>query len=275
MKSLIPLLFALVVALSSSVAAAQDTPDTWDRLGAEPRSEWAATELALGQAFHGLVVGFDACVSFECNSAQAWVGLPLFLAVIGTSASLFAVGSEGTYPGLTNTFNSAPNWGWGIGLATGHIAGLSARAVAGSRIIGMSAALGGSYFIADALRPTAGDVAMVNAAGIWSLLYYLMIVEGIMDRDQTDRARAVGLLTTTLTAGTGAAVATYYMPMSRSRLGLVQLTAFGGGLLGMLATIDTDSSCLRWATILGTTTAAFALGFFLTRDWDPDVYSRP
>lgn len=265
-----PLLTALLAAAFlltlSSPAAAQETPDTWDRLNAESTSRRASTELALGQGIHGMILGIEACNIAGCENLRLRLGLPLLGAIAGTTTALILTGSDGTEPGLANTFNSAPTWGYGLGFGTSYLLDLSDRGSAAARMIGMSAGLSSAYFLADRFRPTAGDVALVNAAALWSLAYYLAIVEGIADRDQSPRARALGMMTTAIVAGALGGLATTYYPMSRGRVAIIQATGLGGGLLGVIIA-GTESDRRTFIATLITATAGLALGTYLTRNY--------
>src|SRR6185436_5557544 len=133
----------------------------------------ARAELLFFQTLHGIGLGAEACLIFECEAPPPWALSLMLGAGTGLGLSLY-LSSDGVTPGLARSLTSGTEWGlWNglmLGLWTGAYSGTSndGRAVAEGLAIGQLTGLGAGGLLYMALEPTAGQVSLSSSGGIWT-----------------------------------------------------------------------------------------------------------
>ena len=260
-----------------SEAQREASVESWDRLGVDRPRRYARAELAVGQLYHGLFFGLQACSLFDCDQPLAHSGLPVLGGGIGLGGS-FLVARDGITTGQARAINSGSIWGAWTGFALMGVRGdyggtTVVRTMMATQLLGT----GAGYLLSERLRPTGGDVRMVNLAGFWSGIYYVVFAEGILQLNQSDRSLGTGLLVSTyLGAILGSQIA-LYRPMSASRVALIALSGFVGAHVGSALAYSRgdgeypDSAMNDRATASMTLvgiTAGLGAGAILTRNFD-------
>ena len=251
-------------------APAEDDPD--DR---RPTNA-ARAELLFFQTVHGIGLGAEACLIFECESPPPWALSLMLGAGAGLGASLY-FSSDGVTPGLARSLTSGTEWGlWNglmIGLWTKAFEDTSndGRAVAEGLALGQLAGLGAGGLLYMALEPTAGQVSLASSGGIWTTVVVLLSV-AFVEAEPSARAFPGILLVASDLGLVGGAVLASQFPMSAGRVLLVD----AGGLLGLLGGVGTaiiiggsepDPQLTSGLGFVGTL-SGLGLGWYLTRNWD-------
>lgn len=281
----VSIFFVCIFLMALSPVAAEELAESeeaasFDRLGVEDYTGTARAELAGFQTIHGLVASAQACVFLDCDSPRLGVALPTLGAGMGLVGSLVATSDRGITPGHASTINSGTLWGGWLSFAGGYmVADLDGEDVAGLMLLSQLAGIGIGHSLAMNLRPTAGDVRMVNSAGAWSGLYYVMITQGVLDLGQDRRTVGLGLIGATTVGAVGGGVLASNYPMSRGRVGIITSSGILGGLAGAagLVMIFGDDISARQGTagISVGSAAGLAVGTLLTQEWDDrDDYPR-
>lgn len=297
--------FGVVVAVWSVVAfgvvgtaSAEDQPaeqpdreaaedeERFDRLNLEEPDLFARSEVIVGQTIHGLILGQQTCSLLDCEGDErAEAGLTLLGAGAGLGGSLWFT-RDGITSGQAAAINSGTVWGAWVGVWSGllveEFVSRADRRVLGMVMGGQLAGTGAGVALSEALRPTSGDVAMVNHAGFWTTTYYLGFVLGILEwQSDNDVIDIMQVPVVSLAGGVAGALAAERWPMSRGRVRIISAGGFAGlltGALGMVMVLDEDVDDYPRAT-LGSTLIGGAAGLgiatALTRDWDdPEDYPR-
>lgn len=243
----------------------------------------ARTELVLFQTVHGILIGSELCLAFDCDDVTEWsamVGLGGGLGLLGSLAS----SRGGVTPGRALTLNSGFLWGLWHGAAIGGAldAGLLDPAAdrfasgqfSAGLIAGQVGGMGLAYTLGEVFEPTAADVSTVNTAGLWAGLLAFAAQGSVRFPGSDETTWLTTLIASDLGAVAGGVLARYY-PISRSRA----LVLNAGGLLGAVVGIGTQTVWRdteledRSLYLAGGLGAAVGLGVtaWLTQDWDWEV----
>lgn len=263
---------AMVFAVSLTISAA--LPPQAVNGGDEQPSNLARAELGIVQTVQGLTLGVFACDYLDCDNARATLGGMVLGAGAGLGFSLWA-SRDGVTPGQALAVNSATAWGAWQGIAVTMMRDQFdehdySLIVGGAQLAGTTS----GALMAWQLRPRAGQVAMINSAGIWSGALALL-GHGINDFDADRALISASLLAASDLGAIAGAVAGNYFQWSRGRM----LVIDAGGLLGMLSGMAADA-LIRGDGVNSTDICAFGLGgtvvglvtaTYLSRSWDlPD-----
>lgn len=230
-------LVVLVVGLAPGTAAGEtpDRPDgpevapgAFDRLNVEEASTRGRVELTVGQGLHGGLLGLEGCLALQCESTTSLVALSAAGATAGGAGAWFATPSEGITSGLANAVNSGALWGGLAGLGLGAVARLDHPTAMGATMAGHLVGGTAGLVVADVARPTGGDVALVNAFGLWSATLYSVATVGIAQIEQSPGFGIGSTLTVAAAGGAGGALVARHLPMSRTRVALTSLAGWIG-----------------------------------------------
>lgn len=251
--------------------------ETFDRLGTEKPELSSRASLVTGQTLHGGILGLQTCALAECESPRPLIGLPILGAGAGLGLSLYATHERGITAGHASAINSGTVWGaWIFGLTTGLTDFGDWRMRLAVTMAGQIAGIGAGHLAAQTLRPTGGDVLMVNSGAVWSWVYYLIIMEDLVGRTMGGRSEIAEALAVTTGGAVAAGVLASQLPMSRGRLALVNASGLVGALGGagvpiMIAGDDAPSRAII-TSMLGGSAMGLGLGTYLTREWDADSF---
>lgn len=232
----------------------------------------ARGELVVVQTAHGIAIGAEVCMLFECDDSRAVVASLLLGGGLGLTASLLFNSEEGMTAGHTAALNSGTYWGaWQGAAALGIFEYDSTPAVAGTLLFTQLAGLAAGEIAYRTLQPTAGDVSMATSAGVWAgaLTFFAHAANEFDASSQTVFASLLIASDLGLVAG---AVASKYYPMSRSR----SLVVDAGGMLGTLVGMgipllvlgeDLDAQVVFGGAGIGAITG-LATSYYMTRNWD-------
>lgn len=284
----------LVLLIHSSALAAETEPqmseahteasaESWDRLGVDEPSTRARTELAIFQLYHGLFYGMQSCSVFDCDNPQVYSSLVTSGGALGLGGSVLLT-RGGITSGQARAINSGSLWGAGTGaVAAGLIAEQPGRTVLRTMLVTQAAGTGAGYLLSNHLRPTGGDVRLVNSVGLWAGIYYLLITEGVLQMDQTAPLLGIGLLASTTAGAIVGSQLAIESPMSASRVAIISASGLVGGYFGSALPIffSGQAGSLRDARLeailaLAGITAGLGIGANLTQEWDSDepAYQR-
>lgn len=248
----------------------------WDRLGVESASPRARLTLAGGQTGHGVILGIQSCAILDCGNEQVAIFMPTLGGLIGLGASLLYTADDGITPGEAAAINAGTIWGGWLGLMSGLVGDFDSDNVVRTMMAGQLVGTAGGYLLAQSLRPTAGDVRLINSAGAWTVFYYLAITDGILELNQSSTALQRGALVSSLFGGLVGAQFSAIHPMSDSRVGIISLSGGVGLLLGSAIPVISAGTDISGRTVVSMATlgATFGLvaGFLLTQDWDDPTY---
>ncbi|MEM9489491.1 MAG: hypothetical protein AAGC55_10120 [Myxococcota bacterium] len=253
-------------------AADESTPGEGERrvpsrADNESTSQLARGQLALFMTGHGLLMALDFCRMLDCQSDRARTAALMLGGGAGLGISLFA-SADGIRPGHAQLLSSAVTWGWWNALMFNE--GLSddpdeaALAVA---VQGLS--LGAGLGLWRVWRPTSGQVALANSAGLWTSVLTFFILAA--DDDSSVRNTAIAVAGN---AGLylGGLLANNY-PMSRGRSLLIDTGGVLGLLLGGLlaASNNDDSDTAGYLFGFAGTSLGLGLATVFSAGWDvPD-----
>jgi hypothetical protein len=245
------------------------TPKT-NLSGEEENSGLARAELAFFQTIHGIVLGTELCIMFECDDPQSVVlllgaggGAGLGLSLLGTA--------NGITPGHASLLNSGTTWGFANGLLASFALEVDGTDAAGMYAASQLIGLGAGALIWDIAEPTAGEVSMANSGGFWvGFLTFLTHAAAEFEADEKTIQWSVliganlGIL--------GGALLSQHQPMSRGRTFVID----SGGVLGFLlgigtyVLIDPEFESPTAFSVMGMVGTITGLGTaaYLSRDWD-------
>ena len=236
----------------------------------EKPARTARAELALFQTLHGMVVGGEACVMLECNEPGAVIGLILVGGGVGALASL---SQDDLTSGQRALINSGTAWGLAnAGLIAVITDPDEAKTIVAGLMFGQAAGIGLGVALAKA-KPTAGQVALANSGGQWSLVLTGLTLAAA-DVDLDDREIALALLA----AADGGILAGAYLGYRRPNVSRAQTLvidaggiagAVGGGSLGIVLSGSVEDRTTPLAAAVGTV-VGLAAAAYLTRNWTTD-----
>jgi len=228
----------------------------------------ATAELALFQTMHGLAIGIELCVVFECEAGEAYVSLALLGSATGAVVSLKAL--DNITSGQRALLNSGAAWGT-FNAIMGIIAGEPSddQTLALGLLAGQSAGIATGALLFSS-RPTAGQVALANSGGQWgAVLVALTLVAASPTVDSTEFALAV-LAGADAGIGMGAYLAKLWPEVSRAQTLVIDaggiVGGVGGGGIGTLISGDTGDRTTAAMAALGAA-AGLAATAYLTRGW--------
>lgn len=237
----------------------------------ERPSRGARAELALFQTLHGMFVGGEICVLVECDEATLVVGLVLAGAALGTVVSLNVPEPTSGQRALVNggTMWGALNAGL-ILIATEPDEG---KTIAGGMLLGQAIGTGAGVLIGTK-RPTAGQVALANSGGQWSLALTGMTIAASEADLSSEQLATVLLIATDAGLVLGSYLA-YRMPnVSRAQTLVIDaggiVGAVGGGSLAIVLSGDANDRATPLGAAIGTVAGLAAAAWF-TRNWTTDT----
>lgn len=244
------------------------------RAGRELPSQTARAELALFQSLHGIAVGVELCIAVECDSGEAIIGLALVGGAAGAVASLQARPTSGQRA----LINSGTAWGAFNAAMLLVATEPDDASTVGLSLIGGQAAGVGLALALSGDAPTAGQVALTNSGGQWTLaLTGLGLVAADVDLDSRQVATTLALAAD---AGLGAgAYLAWRMPrVSRAQTLVIDAAgivgAVAGGAGGVMATGDVEDRTTAGLAAVGAAIGLGAAAYF-TRDWGEDDDGPP
>jgi len=262
-----------VAALAELVALQEDSSDSTetDRFGIEQPNGFARAELAFWQTLHGVLLGAEVCALFECDDIRLGIGSMLAGGSAGLGLSLINTPNDIT-TGHAHLINSATMWGlWNAFALNFILQNWSDNKLPLALMIGgQLGGLGAGIYSWDTLRPTAGDVAMVNSAGFWSGLLSVFAT-GALELDLNEQEMFGMLLATTNLGGAAGAGLALIAPSGAGRVFIVNASGVVGLLAGLGVAVmiqgeDAQDNVMFGASFLGTI-AGLATGWFFTSDW--------
>lgn len=243
-------------------------------LSGEAFSASARAELVIFQTLNGISVGAELCGIVFCDDPRLVVASVAGGAGLGLAGSLFATREEIT-PGHALALNSGTQWGFINGLLVEFSLdtfGGEGRRVSSLLLGGQLLGLAAGHMAYLNLAPTAGDVALMNTAGLWSGLMTLMVNGMVQPLSATALPRS---LLVTLNGGLlGGAVLSKYYPVSRGRAFVID----AGGVVGALAGAGTylifagggGGPVGGFGSAAVGAAAGLGLSTYLTRGWDAE-----
>ena len=273
-----------VIFAASSAYAEEPPPDepsqidqSWDRLGVDEASGLARTELALWQFTHGLFLGLQSCAIVDCDDPRVLNSMPTLGSALGLGGSLWLT-RDGITSGQARAINSGSLWGAWYGFAAGTIGGHSGSTVLRTMMATQLIGTGVGFLLSEQLRPTGGDVRLVNHTAAWTTAYYLLISQGLLGLDQSNQVLGVGLIASATLGGFLGSQIALEAPMSASRVAVISASGLLGGVAGSSAPVmiygeqlDAMDNRIGMATVFAGSAIGLGVGTYLTRDWDRDV----
>lgn len=216
---------------AAATDGANSNRERFDRFGLEEPTMWSRAELAVGLTAHGGTTGVQTCMLIQCDSTAQVAAAATVGAATGMVGGLVWSNHYDVTHGRANAINSGGLWGSVIGLSTGVLANTSHPTAMGLTIAGRFIGGATGFALAQTVRPTAGDMALINFGALWSSAAYLLLTTGIFQFDMSPRAGVGSLLGVIAAGGSGGALMARYRPMSRTRTTLIS----AGGLVGAFA----------------------------------------
>jgi hypothetical protein len=236
----------------------------------EQATGWARLELVAGQALHG--IGEGVYVAGAARSEGATSPAALVGGAAGGLGSFFLT-RRGISQGPAMAINAGSLWGTVNGALFSRIRRDSSSEEAGwaAMTVFTTAGTGLGILMASELRPRAGEVALMNSAGLWSgVLSTFVMLAGPGHHDPSFYKT---ILTATDVGLAGGVVLGLFHTPSRLRMLLIDVGGILGTLFGAaLSIVVADGYDVRTfgACSAASTLGGLALGTFLTRKVDRD-----
>ena len=245
--------------------------DTGTRVWPEPPSIGAKSELAILQTLSGIAIGIELCIVVECDSGEAFIGLPLALGSLALGGVLGVLGDIS--PGQRAAINTGTLWATYNAAMINAIAGTSSgTAIAGSLATAQIGGAVGGELLWRNLRLTEGQVALGMSGGFWASVMTALFIQSLDGDVDSD-----GSLTAILVAGDlglvgGGFLARRFPDMSRGRTLVIDAGGLVGGLSGtgiayLIGGDSTTAERVALATLVGASIGLSAATYF-TRRWD-------
>lgn len=273
----IALLVMMLVALSP-LARAEETPSSPPRLTLaeslrqEKPTTLARAEVIAGQAVNGLFLGTMLCVTAADCGPKGGV----LLAMVGTGGGALLTSqltANGITAGHSLAINSGSLWGIAAGLSLSEIMGVEGNATTG--VVAASDMVGTlvGHLLWTEGQTGAGDVSLVNSGGIWATALTGLLLAAISPSDLDPRAFTAIISGGAVAGMLGGYALSRNVPMSRSRVLMLDLGAAAGLLFAGGIAVLAEVSDGQAASILGATgiVGGMATAGYLTQDWDGDV----
>ena len=240
----------------------------------EQPSTQSRAEFVLFQTLHGIALANEFCVVVECSDPRQNILASLLGGGLGVWGSLqFSRG--GITAGHVLAIDSGTLWGAWHGIMLNNIADVSSTQgqvgmVMGGQLLGTV----GGHLLWDRTRAGAGDVSLVNSAGIWTTITAALI--GVTAGwSPSDRARRITYLAASDVGLVGGAFLSKYLPMGRGRSLVIDAGGILGGLVGMgvyaISTSDVNEQVLAGVALGGVLAGLGTAGWF-SRDWDASSF---
>lgn len=233
----------------------------------------ARGELVMIQTLAGIAGGLEVCGALECVDVRQNVVAALLGGGAGFGASLY-LSHDGMTPGHTLATNSGTLWGAANAGLLSLALGSNARWTSGLLLGGQLGGTALGHFVWSKFEPGAGDVALANSGGMWTLALTFLIqnATGVSLSDSGRYGSLLAALDVGLVAG---GLLSNYLPMSRSRSLVIDAGGIVGMLVGFAAATLIESGApserlLSGLGAIGATGGLLAAGFFTT-EWDFDV----
>jgi hypothetical protein len=242
-----------------------------DALHDERPTLLARAEFVLFQTLHGVTLGIETCaLSNGCG-----IGVTLVPLLTGGAAAWAALSFSdgGITAGHALAIDSGVLWGAWHGLAYAGISNTFNQATLGVVMVGQLAGMVGGHFAWQGLGLSAGDVSLMNSAGVWTGTFALLTTATLGLQGSTP-----GLFTLLLAASdvglVGGALLSRVMPMSRGRTLVLDAGVLLGGLLGFAvqtAFVGSTSLQTTAASLLAGSAVGLVTAGILTQDWDLEL----
>jgi len=260
--ALVPPDLALRARYAGLVQSSRPQPVTTEEyLRNEAPTTGARIELAVVQGLFGLTSGAGTMQAFGL-STQVRVAGGVVGSVGGIAASLLLT-RDGITPGHALAINSGAAWGFVGGLSLRDRIGREQAATAALAVVGHlgGAALG--HLAWSKLALSTGDVALANSGALWSI----GLLRGFAGSGSDLRSKQVMTTAGAIAGLSGGLLLSRYVPMSRTRVLLLDLGGVGGALAGLTVSMGFERGG-RGSYVAGGSLAGLALAAFLTRRWD-------
>lgn len=196
-------------------------------------------ELVMMQGVHGAGFGANLCALAGCDGGRAWALSILGGASAGLTAAAVAT-RGGVDPGLAHGLDVGFQWGLWTG-ASLYLTAVwdendagSVRGLLTAMILGHLGGMGAGGLIASTLDPSAGQIGLAYSGGLWATT--AMAFALVAEPEGWTRRHWIGLTLAGQLGLVGAGVLASQFPQTtRGRALLVDLGAFFGGGLGVLA----------------------------------------
>lgn len=232
----------------------------------EEASRLARAELILFQTASGIALGLNVVEMLDLQSTR---GKAEVVAVaLGAAAGAYAsyrFTDGGITPGHALAINSGTAWGFVTGVQLLNLTMTNDPVASG--LVLAAGQLGGAalgHFAWKLLPTGAGDVSLANSGGIWSA-----VIVALLPIDRTDKKDEYAILGAGAAGLVGGALLSRYMPMTRSRVLLLDVGGIAGGLAGLaVVALRNLPEEQDMAIIAGGVVAGLAASGILTRNWD-------
>ncbi len=242
--------------------------------GRERPDQGARAELALFQTLHGAAVGIEICVALECDSGEGFIGLAL---VGGAGGALLSLNARPT-SGQRALINSGAVWGAFNGAMALVASEPDRESWFGLTLLaGQGAGVGLALLLASD-APTAGQVALTNSGGQWTLALTGLGLAAA-NPDLSSKQVAITLaIAADAGLGAGAYLASRLPRVSRAQTLVIDAAgivgAVAGGASGVMATGNVDDRTTAGLAAVGAALGLGAAAYF-TRDWGEDDDGPP
>jgi hypothetical protein len=223
----------------------------------------------VAQSIHGIAFGYE----MSQVVASSDVKITSLLMMVGGGAGLglsLALTRDGITPGRATAINSGTAWGAFNGAMILSLSSNLSQAgtmgiLALSQFTGL--ALGNAGWAV--LRPSAGDVSLVNSGGLWTMAMALMFVGATVREPAPNLIPWTALIAADVGLVGGGVLARYF-PMSRSRVLVIDAGGILGALFGFGVAVLAGSESARttFSCGLAGTVVGLSTGAFLSRKWD-------
>ncbi|MBM4378239.1 MAG: hypothetical protein FJ086_02900 [Deltaproteobacteria bacterium] len=259
-------------AVPPSASGAKRYATLFEALHDEQPSAAARAEFLVFQTLHGIAVGGEICAATSgCGGGAGTLLVPMLTGGAGAlGAYLFSDG--GITPGNVLAIDSGALWGAWQGVALMNIAGGWSQG--GSPlvlILAQGLGMGAGQLAWSALGLSAGDVSLMNTAGLWTGVYTLMALIAATGGSGDNAALFATLLVASDVGLVAGGLLSRHFPMSRGRTLLLDAGAILGGLLGLAVSVIAYGSEFGSSVVgymLGGSVAGLAAATALSQEWD-------
>lgn len=259
-----------------SVAGTRRYASLREALHDEQPTIQARAEFVVFQSLHGITLGGQVCaLTGGCGLGVAL--LPM-LAGGGAAWAALAFSSDGITAGHALAIDSGVLWGAWHGIAFAGISNAFNSATLGGVMVGQLAGMVAGHLAWGALGLSAGDMSLMNSAGIWTGVFTMLAAGAAGLQGSTSGLFAL-LLAASDVGLVGGALISRVLPMSRGRTLVLDAGVVLGGLLGFALHTALLGSSGTFQTTTGAVLAGGVAGMvtagMLTRDWDLELLGTP
>ncbi|MEN9796311.1 MAG: hypothetical protein RL653_7 [Pseudomonadota bacterium] len=246
-----------------------------DALHDEQPTLVARAEFVVFQTLHGMSIGSELCgILNGCGLGNTLV--PLLTGGAAAWAAL-AFSGDGITAGHALAIDSGVLWGAWHGLAFAGISNTFNSGTLGVVVLSQLAGMAAGHFAWAGLGLSAGDMSLMNSAGIWTAMFTLLATGALGVQGSTPGLFAL-LLTASDVGLVGGALLTRVLPMSRGRTLVIDAGIILGGLLGFAvqaAFLGASTFQVTAGSLLAGGLAGMVTAGVLTRDWDLELLGAP